>query len=330
MAARDDNKVDGAKKKPASMLQLWFEEAWEAWLKPIGGLLLCALAYLLYKFDLVGESSAGPVAVLVVLGGTAFSTAVPSWPLVRTPLQRALFVTTCAAWLIATGYPSLRAATPSAPLAEGRLTAAQPTTTVKVRSNGPYEIAVGGQFKTAGGEAEASYTIKASGGGSDEVQGTIKRSLVRMRTSRRGGTSTQLQEHNENVHRLPHVSGGELTLTVDGVDEQLDNGLVVDVRPAGLNPIFFWGLGALALLLALGLDARLTEGKGKLKSYLAVGVGICYVFSIAYPDEATPHSLVRPAVSSLLLALIIGGLGGWLGGIIARALFGPKLKKARR
>ncbi len=39
-------------------------------------------------------------------------------------------------------------------------------------------------------------------------------------------------------------------------------------------------------------------------------------------------TLVKPAISSLLFALVVGGLGGWAAGGIVRFLFGPKIKKS--
>ncbi len=316
-------------KRSVSALQIWIEDAWEGWLKSVGTLLLFALAYVLYKFDLVGEGLAGVVLVLAVIGGSLGSVALPAWPLVQTQAQKALFITVMIVAAAATGYPAMHAAVPPKALAETRLTVAQPSTKVHVDGDGPYELSVGGTFKTPTGEAEVSYTLKVTGSsGSDEVSGEIKRSLMRMRT--RKGSSTSLQERTENVHRLPTVRGGDLTLTVDGVDEQLADGLHIDVRPAGPNPLLFILLGVLAIVGALALDARLTDGKGRIKSYLAVGVGICFGFALYFPEEATPHSLVRPAVSALVVGLAAGGIGGWVLGALARMLFGPKLKKARK
>ena len=68
-----------------------------------------------------------------------------------------------------------------------------------------------------------------------------------------------------------------------------------------------------------------------MKTYLAPAAGICLAFSQYLPREATPHSLVRPAVAGLVFALFTGGLGGWLLAAISRALFGQKPpKKAKR
>ena len=340
MAARDtkknttdDNGEGAPPKRQVSMLQIWFEEAWEGWLKSVGSILLLAAAFALYKFDLVGEGLSGAALVLAVIGGSLGSTALPAWPLVRTSTQKGLFVAVLAVAALATGYPAMRAAVPARALGTAKLTTAQSTVTVHTGSDGPYELAVGGSFKQATGEAEVTYTIRALGANStsDEVSGSLSRSQVRVRTSRRGGTTTTTQERTENAHRLAKVRGGDITFSSEGIDEQLADGLLLDVRPGGLNPILFIILGALALLGALGLDARLTDQKGKIKSYLAVGVGICFVFALRFPEIATPHSLVRPAIDALLVGAAAGGLGGWMLGALGRVFFGPKIvKKARK
>jgi hypothetical protein len=230
---------------------------------------------------------------------------------------------------VATGYPSLRAASPGRVLAEDVLTVGKLTTTLSTGVAGPYDLTIAGKFKQRGtSDAEVGYAIKATSnnGGSDEVSGSIKRQLVSIRSRR--GPSTSLQEHTEATHRLPHVRGNQITLTADGVDDQLDGGLQVAIRRGGLDPTLFIVLGMLALLLALMLDARLVDVKGKVKSHLTAAVAVAFAFSLYYPTEATPHATVRPAVSAFLFALVVGGLSGWLAGGIVRFLFGPKIKKS--
>jgi hypothetical protein len=187
---------------------------------------------------------------------------------------------------------------------------------------------VSGHFREAGrSDAEATYNIKASdnGGGSDEVSGEIARKLVTIRS--RKGSSSSVQEMTEEKHRLGHVRGPQVTITADGVDEQLEGGLTVALRAGGLDPVIFIVLGALAIALALVLDTRLVDLKGKQKAYLTAAMAIAFCFSMYYWREATPSRLVKTAVSALLFAVVVGGIGGWAAGGIARALFGPKPPK---
>ncbi len=319
------------KHKAPSSFQLWFEDAWEGWVRPVGMIVLLAAAVLLYKFDLVTEQLSGALAVAVVLGGTIFSTAWPAWALLRRPVYRALFVVMLLAWAAGMAYPSMRAALPGRVLGEVRLRPDQLSAPVHLDKTGPYDVTVSGQFKSTVAEGQSSYTIAASDGSSkSEISGELKRTVSRLRTSRRGGSSTSVAEHNEEQRRLA-VHGPDLTVSTDGVDEQLDSALLVQFRSGTVPPEWFWALGALALLLALVLDTMLSDGKTKMRLYLSVGMGISLAFSIAYPMESSPHSLVRPAVGELLRSLAIGGLGGWLLSGFTRLLFAPKPpKKAKK
>ena len=44
---------------------------------------------------------------------------------------------------------------------------------------------------------------------------------------------------------------------------------------------------------------------------------------------ATPRSLVRPAIDAFIRGLFLGALPGWLLGMFARVVAGPKLASAR-
>lgn len=317
-------------KKNLTPFQIWFEEAWEGWIRPLGAILLLAIGYLLYKFDILKEQPAGVLAVLVVVLGAIGTGLAVALPLARLPWQRSLLFTMVGAALVGTLYLPLHRVLPGATLAEATLTAAQPKATLTTGRAGPYDLVVSGHFKEAGrSDAEASYTLKATdnGGGSDEITGDIGRENVVIRS--RKGSQSSLQEHNEATYRLPHVRGPQVTIAAgDGVDEQLD-GLTVALHKGGLNPIIFIVLGALALAMAVVLDTRLVDVKGKQKSYLTAAVAVAYAFALRYPLYATSQHMVGPAVSEFLWALVVGGLAGWAVGGLARLGFGPKIKKQR-
>ena len=54
-----------------------------------------------------------------------------------------------------------------------------------------------------------------------------------------------------------------------------------------------------------------STSKGKQKAYLTAAMAIAFAFSMYYWREATPARLVKTAVSALLFALVVGGIGGW-------------------
>jgi hypothetical protein len=325
----------GENQKRATGFQLWFEEAWEGWLKSVGVIVLCALAYVVYKFDLVTETVSGLVLVAAVVLGTLASVALPAWPAVRmrTPGTKGLFITMMAMALLGAGYPAFRSVIRSPSLAEAKMSAEGETVTLKPGAAGPYDLLVSGHLKAGGAETEASYGVTASGGGGeDQVDDVLERKVVRTRVSRKGGaTQTAIAESNEKTHALAHVRGGEVTVKVDRLDaDKLEDGISVSLHSAGLPLYIFWALCGLAFVIGVWFDARLTDSKGKLATYLAVGIGFVSVFGAWMPFLATPHSMVRPAVDAVLRAVFVGALPGWLFGAIGRFMMGPKRKPAKK
>ncbi len=306
-----------------------FEEHWEGWIKSLGPIVLFGIAFALYKFELISESVSGAGVVLIVVLGAVGSSAWPAWRFVREPWQKSLFLVMSAIWLVSAAYPTLRVVLPRKVLAEAHLTNSQKGATLDTHESGPYEISVSGHFKDERGDADAGYLIKAEGGGgSDEVAGDLERKRATARAGRKGGTISYIQERTESSHRLETVKGGQIKLSIDDVDEKLEDGLTVAVQSAGLNPMIFLVLGALVILVALFFDVKLTDIKGKsAKSYLAAGAAFTYAFALHFPMEATPHRVVRPAVGSMFLALLVGAAPGSLLAIMGRFFNKPKLKK---
>ena len=196
-------------KKNATPLQLWFEEAWEGWIRPLGLMVLLAIGYVLYKFDIVERARRGPGrgagdrgrrhrrrrAAGAAAGARSRGNARCSWPWSR-PRSAAWSTRRCARRC------------PGRLYAEAVLTNDKPSQTLTTGAAGPYELMVSGHFKEAGrSDAEATYSHQGvdNGGGSDEASGEIARKLVTIRS--RKGSSSSVTEQNEEKHRLGHVRG---------------------------------------------------------------------------------------------------------------------------
>src|SRR5688572_12844150 len=105
----------------------WLAQAWHDWIRPLGVLIVAGLAYLGYRFELLGESVAGIGLVVAIVAGTVGVAVVPAWGMARRSSQRAQLVVLSGLALVGAGWPSLRAAIATRPLATARLTAAQPS-----------------------------------------------------------------------------------------------------------------------------------------------------------------------------------------------------------
>jgi len=352
MPSRGSNKKDAGRKEPGRepavageaqasapaeipTFKLWFEEAWHGWLKPVGGIVLVVALYFAYENrQAIGLSERffGVLALLAILGGALYSGAEGAFERLTTPRAKYLLGGFLVVWGAAAAYPPLRTALPGKTLQELHLAYDKDQLTAKALlpngEDGPYEISVGGNLKSGPGDAESSYTLTFTGadGSSEEISGKIQRTFMRQRVSRKGTGSVAVRaDRNENAHRLSKVHGPQLTVTADGADEQLEDGLFVTVRRGGPSPLLFFAIGALCVIVGVILDYKLLVPK-KQRTHFSTATGFTLVFALYFPMEATPNRLVPPAVAAVLLALATGALGAWLISVIANS-FKPKPKK---
>lgn len=325
------DKIESDKSSSLISFRMRFEEAWEGWIKSVLSIALIIGIYALYKSGKGGEYVLGTSLVVIVIASAAVWAFWPAWQLIkgRTKTLRILFFVLLGTWILGVSLPTLELTLPLPAVAETQLTANKLQSTVELPAAGNYRVVVSGHFKQEGAQdVSASYSLALNGqGGKRDLSGNLLRSIVQNRTSRRGGTSASLQEHNEVVHRLQGLPAGTVQISTDGIDEQLAQGLTVTVFRAGPNPIFSWVLLALAVVLAVYFDSKIVGNRGKEKLHLAVAVGVTAVFAISYPGDATPHFLVKPAVGNLVLGLVVGGGIGWTLGFLGRGLFGPRSAK---
>lgn len=320
--------------------QMWLHEAWHGWMKSILPIVLLGVGYVAYSQRWLGDRTEGVLGVLLVVaivGGTIALTVAPAYGLFQGAKRQWPFIAFVAVWAIATGYPALQITWPKPVLKE--ITLGEPkdhlSETIDLADQlhpgekGPFELAVSGSLKGSG-EVEANYRITVTGDdkSSSEITGSVKRTIVRQRVSRKGtGTTAVRQEHTENVHRLTEVRGTKLQLAMESVDDQLEHGVHVAVERAGVDPTWFLVVAGLCALLGLILDYRLAGPK--VKTYFAMATGMTAVFAYYYPMEARPHFLVPSAISSLVVATITGGFGGALLAWIGRSVKPkPKLRKS--
>lgn len=326
--SEDPRQSEASPKKTPSPTRLWLREAWNGWLKSISWLLVLAIGYVAYSQHWLNERTGGVLLVAAIVGGTIALTVGPAYGHFAGWKRKGPFIAFVAVWAFAAGYPSLSATWPKTALKEFSLgeTPEHLSQSVDLAGEkGPFELSVGGMLKGSG-EGEANYRLVVTGDNqtSDELGGTIKRTVLRQRVSRRGGTASIRQEHTENVHRLTHIQGSKLNFSVDSVDEQLDQGIHVSIHRASFDTTWLLVIAGLCVLIGLFLDYRLAAPK--VKTHFTMAAGMVAVFAYHYPIEATPHFLVPPAISSGFIAFLTGGLAGALLGWIARNLK-PKPKR---
>jgi hypothetical protein len=314
--------------------KMWFEDAWHGWLKPVGGIVAIVGLYFAYmERETLGvpERAFGVLALVAIVGGALYAGSEGAFERLTTPKARYGLIGFMVVWAAAAAWAPLRTALPGATIGETHVAFDKDhlSATVKLPEgdSGPYEIAVGGILKGQG-EAESNYTLTFAGsdGSSEEINGSIKRTFMRQRVSRRGTGSVAVRtERNENAHRLTKAHGPQLTITADGADEALEDGLFVTFHRGGPSPLLLFVLGALCAIVGIVLDYKLLQPK-KQRTHFAAATGFTLAFALLYPMEATPHWLVPPAVAELVRSLFVGALPAWVISIVANS-FKPKPKK---
>jgi hypothetical protein len=318
-------------KRPKSGFQRFMDDHWESWLGPVLMLVLAAGFIVSYKADLLRESAVG----LIVSGGLVayaiYYTAIPAYELIKNTMARRLFALLCIVWVAAAGYPTLRKGLSRDILAETVLTKESRTEKLPIKGGktGPFDITVSGTLKQSGGQdTTVGYTLNltSDAGASQELNGEFSQKVNQMRARR--GTMHWSEQHNQEEHRLPgSFRGKELTVTTDTVDELLESGIHVTVHPQSYDPKWFFLAGILVVLFMMFVETRI--GDQKVKPHLIMASASTLVFSYWFHKNATPSRLVAPALDAVLLAAIVGGIGGTLiGAVVRRASGRDRIKPA--
>lgn len=316
---------EAAKKgPPPTKFKQFMDDHWESWLSQVILIVVLGVGVVGYKLDYLREGMIGIVLAGGLVAAAIYGTAGPAYDLIDSKNGRTLFAILVVVWAAAVGYPTIRKAVPRKVLAETALT--EPTKSQKVAINegasGPYDVTISGSLRPeAGSERKVDYTVVVTGDNSQnaEVSGTFEVRVNQMRT-RRGSTSWT-QQHNQLEHRLPSsVRGHELTIATEQVDEMLQSGLHVAVHPQSLNPTWFLIIGILVVLAMLFVETRIGDAKNK--PHLIMASATTLIFAWHFSENATANRLVAPALDSLFLSLITGGIGGTLVGAVVRRVSG--------
>ncbi len=310
--------------KPLTAYDAFMQQHWESWLQPVLLIVLCAGGYATFKFQLLSESIIGIILSGILVGSVIYFTALPAFDLIQRKSSRTLFGILVLLWAFSSGYPTLRKSVPKQVLGQVTLTEANKTAKVQITgpSTGPFELTVSGKLKSSGNQsAEPGYdiTVTGEGGGSDTVSGGLKYQVLTTRS--RKGTNQIIINQNQRTERLSSaVHGREITISVDHVDDLMENGLDVQINPRAIDPWLFRILGMLVVLCLMLVEA--TVGDSKTKTHLVMASMGTVSFAWQFCDLATSTNLVRPAVDALFVGLLIGGIGGTIVGWAVRRISG--------
>jgi hypothetical protein len=317
------------KEAPKTGFQRFMDEHWDSWLGPVLMLVLAGGFIISYKMDLLRESAVGVILAGGLVAYAIYYTALPAYDAIRNPLGKRLFAALAILWVAAAGYPTLRKGLGREVLAETVLTKEHLTDklTIGKGKTGPFDMTVSGAIKQGGGQdTTVSYTLNVAGEGgvSEELNGDFSHRVNQMRVRR--GTTNWSEQHNQNEHRLSsRLRGKELTVTTESVDELMESGIHVTVHPQSYDPTWFFLAGIFVLLCMMFVETRI--GDQKMKPHLIMASASTLVFSYWFHKNATPTRLVAPTLDAVMLAAVVGGIGGTLvGAVVRRASGRDKIK----
>ena len=315
---------------PKTAYQRFMDDHWEAWLGPVLLLALAGALIIGYRADYIRESMIGMLfsAGLVVVA--IYSTAVPAYDLIPSKNGRYAFAALCILWAAAAGYPTLRKSMARTVYGQAVLTDQSKSEKVQLPEGktGPFDVTVSGTLKTEGAQnSNAVFEVQVAGEGSTEtLSGEFSVRTNQMRV--RQGTSSWTEQSNQIEHRLSRsLRGNTLTFTVEHIDDLLADGLHVSVHPQSYDPKWFFLLGILVVLGMIYVEGKI--GDAKTKTHLIMASASTMVFAFHFHEHATASRMVKPALDSLILAVLTGGIGGTMVGAVVRRASGRDKIKAK-
>jgi hypothetical protein len=289
---------------------LWLEEALTGWIVPVAGLAAIALVGGLYALDVASEEATAGLAVAAVALGTALF--IVKSALAGHGVPRLLALAAAAATALAVLLPALPTVWPSRTIFEGELAAVGDRIPLPPEAAGKVRLLVAGRLREAG-EPSASYVL---GGAEPAVEGRLERTYRQVRVGR-GGRARVASDHTADWYDAT-IPAGAPELTLRRLSGQLGGKLLVSGHRPLLPAPWPWVLSLLALALAALAEARLGR-----KNAVAVPAGMALTFGLLVTANATPYTAVGPVLGAVALGAIVGSLGGWIAGIVARRLIHP-------
>ncbi|HNI60483.1 MAG TPA: hypothetical protein PKW11_11105, partial [Pseudomonadota bacterium] len=315
---------------PKTPYQRFMDEHWDAWLGPVLLLALAGALIVGYRFDYIRESMVGMLLSAGLVAYAIYATAIPAYDLIESKNGRYAFAALCILWAASSGYPTLRKTMARTVYAQGVLTEQNKSEKLQLPEGktGPFDVTVSGTLKNEGSQnSSAVYDLQVAGEGANEtLSGEFSVRTNQMRVRR--GTSTWTEQTNQVEHRLARsLRGNSLTVTVEHIDDLLADGLHVSVHPQSYDPKWFFLLGIFVVLGMMYAESKI--GDAKMKPHLIMASASTLVFAFHFHEHATASRVVKPALDSLILAVLTGGIGGTMIGAVVRRASGRDKVKAK-
>jgi hypothetical protein len=311
MPKRGKREKKEQKKKELSGVALWYEEHLRGKFSLVGIFVVFVALAIAYFVGLLPEHLAGMalalMLILVCCGYAGFALLHAS----RSNLEGALALGLAVLGAVVALGPVVSTLMPGKPVAHGTLSAPGDSLPLppQVRH---IRVLMHAEF----GGASAStvdVTLDAGAGG---MSGHLERSVSHGRIGRRG-QGTMVDEHNSVF--MDGDVGGSHVLKLADVKGNAGGGLEVNVFSQWFPFTLLCVAAGLLALFGAGLAGRFGLGAPP-----AAALGAALVFGIMVYRMATPDTAVRSEVGALMIAGLLGTVGGGTLGWMGRKLLGRR------
>lgn len=179
----------------------------------------------------------------------------------------------------------------------------------------------GTALHTLHSEARGRYEIELRRGGERQaVSGELSRELRTSRPMmRRGAPTRSLLLHDADLRDVRLGGVGPVTAHLVSAEGAVEGGVRVQLRKASsADQLLLYALGGLAVL-ALGLE--LAAARLQNRTNLAAAVAVLGVFAYHLAHRFNPSDPLATVLGGTIFALMTGGLGGWVLGMVGASFF---------
>ncbi len=312
------------KKQAAPLTRLVVTDALRTWVIPTVAAAVGVVMYILYNIGLVEQAPAVTVTGTLVLATILFYGLRGFLEDELEGRRAALLIGFAVLWAAVAFYPFYRAVNPGPPVFSTELTREAGPVTVPLHGKaGHYSLLVEGHFLPAQGKENRAATYHIAVGHDTEtdrvLEGTFRQEwgTQRVGSGRRSSLVPVMHQTTLAVDAIDDPDGRDLTLKLTDLSPGVRDAVTVRLYAEGVPKAVWMVLGALTLGAAVVVDTWRPKGSSDgLMGTLTVAALIGLV--VFRTSTAT-----APGFPQLIIAALVGALGGAVGGTLLWRLTPP-------
>lgn len=272
------------------------------------------------------EALQGPEATFLALGAPLVAVTVGLVPL-RDSSHR-LRLTAAVVGLVALVGSELELSHlffPPDVLATATLSTKKPDAELEPTTHRELEVETHGTLAKTSGSAEESFVIELERDGAKRtIEGTFSKSAAVRFSRRRAPTSVSAHVVDVDRQSVELPGSGAIHAHLVNLTGAGAKSLELRLRPA--LPLAHPLELALKCLLALALVIQLAAARDGLRNRFLAWMGYAIVLALYLPRHFSPGDPLGALVGASFVALLVGGLGGWILGSVLSGMIGRRME----